>query len=927
MANRPLRLASIGLLAGLAITGGAIGPTWAADYVAEGRKLLDQGNVKAAQIELRNAVKADDKNAEAHYFLGIVDFRLGDAGATEREARRALELGYDSDKATPLLAESYLAQSKFRELLAEFPAGKGAPDAAARILVARGLAQFNLKQSDAARASLAEAEKLAPDSMEVLLAASRIAELQGDRTTAEKEIDHALKVKPRSAEALFRKGELQAARNDIDGALKSYDAAIEAAPAGLGPRLERARLRILKGEDARAKADVDAVLTAAPTNPQGLFLRAVLLTRAHDFKAADEAMTRVGAMMPAIPQAYLYQAIIKDGLGQYEQADDVASRYLSRYPADLVGRKVYAKIQLELRRPEKAIETLEPVAKADVPDPGSYDLLGRAYMLAGRPADAEKAFEKAAKLAPDDAGLRQRLGAAHLQSGDPAAAVKDLEASLKLAPNQVQAGEALVLAAIAAGEYDRANAALDAMRKEQGDNATVGNLAGLLKLGQSDLTGARAAFEAALQKSPDSVPIKLNLVRVLSLLGDRAGAEKLLTEVVAKNPTNETALSALLNAQLADQHKADALATAERAHAAAPTNERLTGLLAALYMQTGTPNKALELLARWAQQTPLTPGLLVLQARAQMAVGQAKEARETYQRLVAKQPLDVAARMTLASLLAGEKNMDDARNTVLDGLKLLPANAQLMQALVGIDLKVGGLPAALQTAANLAQNPAHLPAASALKGEIYMAQKNYPEAATAFEAAFTAAPSTPLLLDLAGALAAGGHPNESTARLRDWLKQHPDDADISQIVAASDIGAGRLDEAETLLTSVLAKRPSDPIALNNLAWLYGQRGDPRAQSFAERAYFTAPGPQTADTLGWILLKSGKTDSAISLLRIANGQAPNDPAIAYHLATALSGAGQDEAAQKLLEPIVAATVAFPEKAAAKSLLDQLAARNK
>ena len=93
MAHRPLRLASIGLLAGLAVTGGAIGPAWAADYVAEGRKLLDQGNVKAAQIQLRNAVKADDKNAEAHYFLGVVDFRLGDAGATEREARRARELG------------------------------------------------------------------------------------------------------------------------------------------------------------------------------------------------------------------------------------------------------------------------------------------------------------------------------------------------------------------------------------------------------------------------------------------------------------------------------------------------------------------------------------------------------------------------------------------------------------------------------------------------------------------------------------------------------------------------------------------------------------------------------------------------------------------------------------------------------------------
>jgi hypothetical protein len=48
-----------------------------ADYLATAKAALQKGDLKAAQIDLRNAVRDDPQNAEAHYWLGRVTFELG----------------------------------------------------------------------------------------------------------------------------------------------------------------------------------------------------------------------------------------------------------------------------------------------------------------------------------------------------------------------------------------------------------------------------------------------------------------------------------------------------------------------------------------------------------------------------------------------------------------------------------------------------------------------------------------------------------------------------------------------------------------------------------------------------------------------------------------------------------------------------------
>src|ERR1700684_1542666 len=88
-----------------------------ADYMSNARASMKKGDLKSAQIDLRNAVRSDPQNAEAHYWLGPGGFELGDPVAAEREATAARDRGFDPHQAVPLLSQALLAENKFDQLL------------------------------------------------------------------------------------------------------------------------------------------------------------------------------------------------------------------------------------------------------------------------------------------------------------------------------------------------------------------------------------------------------------------------------------------------------------------------------------------------------------------------------------------------------------------------------------------------------------------------------------------------------------------------------------------------------------------------------------------------------------------------------------------------------------------------------------------
>ena len=913
-------------VAALVIAGAAAGGYYAfgrhVDPITKAEELQSKGDLRGAQIELRNAVREHPESAEAHLRLGATQMQMGDPIAGEKELKAARDLGADRWVITPQLGQSYIAQGRYKDVLAEVPPEGPTPRIAATNMMLRAMAQVSLNDIDGAKTTLAAAEKIAPGNIDVLLTGARLAMALKDLPQAMQKVDEALKQDPKHLDTLLLRGQIQAASGDRAAAMATEDEVVALAPNSANARLDRANLHMLAGNDAKAKADVDAVLATQPRNAAATYLNGVLLVRAGKYAEAATELQKLGPAMQRFPRAQYFQALVAANLAQNEVAIDLAQHYVARVPSDPEGPRLLARTLLTARQPEQAAEVLDKAVAAGQTDSQTLDLLGRAYALMGKTPDAIKTLQRATALAPTDANILTHLASSQMQQGDPVAAEQTLEKSVQLAPKQANSGEALVAAALSAGDLDGADAALQRLRAQMGDTEAVGILTGMVRLGRLDLDGGRQAFADTLKRFPDSVNAKVNLAKVLVLQGRRPEGEGLLKDVLAKDPANLAALGTYVQLLTSEQQYGPAIQALDTARQAAPTNAAFTAMESDLIVRSGDPRRAVAMLQAQRDNGNLAPVLMGALARAQGAAGLDEEAKKTYRDILNAAPNDLDARRAQVDLLLKQKDVDGAKAALRDTLKVAPGNIGVMSSMVSLELQTAGPDAALKLANQLRQDSVNLPNSAVLRGDVLMQAKRYPEAMQAFQDEYKLAPSAALVLRFANAAATAGRDEEGARVLREWLQRTPDDADAAQLLALLDIKAKRFDDAKAHLQLVLNKRPGDTVALNNIAWLYGMSNDPRARALAQRAYLQAPTPETADTLGWIMVKQGDAKSGLSLLQQASTQRPADPTLKYHLAVALNDSGQKDDSLKVLQPIVTSPEAFDDKPAARKLLEEL-----
>jgi Flp pilus assembly protein TadD len=305
-----------------------------------------------------------------------------------------------------------------------------------------------------------------------------------------------------------------------------------------------------------------------------------------------------------------------------------------------------------------------------------------------------------------------------------------------------------------------------------------------------------------------------------------------------------------------------------------------------------------------------------------VALQRQAQARDTLQQILKLNPASVPARRQLMALYVQNGDYESARNVMKEGFAARPRDYQFYQDYTMIDLKAGGIDAALASAQRLADQDRDFGQVLALPGDIYLAADRPAAAVKAYGTAFATAPSSFLVVRLATAMVRNNQPDDGWQKLVDWVGAHPDDLVVLEALTELDINTRRFDAAEQHLKLLLAKKPHDAVALNNLAWVYQQKGNPEARSLALQAYILLPGTQTADTLGWILTENGDSTSGLPLLRQASATAPTDYRIRYHYAVALGKTGNVDEAVRQLNQVIGAKGNFREKTDAQALLDEL-----
>jgi putative PEP-CTERM system TPR-repeat lipoprotein len=893
------------------------------DPVTSARLRMAHGDMKGAELYLREALHQHPLSPEVAFLLGRVDLAIGNPSGAELEFRRARDRGYNRAAIILPLGQSYLQQHHFDEALRDFVVDQAPPGARADVLTIRAAALLSLGRFDESEAASRQAEAETPNNLETVLTAARIALARNDIAGAEKRADKLLAIDKTQADALLLKSEIGIRSNNSKAALADAQAVLSANPDRQDALLLEARAYAGMGMGDRARTVVQKLLSLAPKNIGANFLGAMLAIQAGDYATADTELTNISFSIGDLPRGFYFMAVTKLGMGQPAQAEEAITKFLSKSPDDMGALKLLAYIDLARHHPDRTLALLHDNPLAAHPDSDTLDLEGRARAMQGDVAGARQDFSKAFALSPQNVQILNRLAAAQLELGDVQGAEANMQQSLKMSPNQRLAGEALVQAALARGDIPAAIADVEQLRSRVGDIEEVGVLAAQVRIAGLDIAAGEAQLRDVLSRFPDSRAATLNLVRIYGLRGDEAAAEKLLENLLQRRPDDQGALEVLLPTLFADHHGDEAIAFAERAHLAAPDNVGITSALAGCYVRANQPERAVALLDRVSANT--NPELDILRAHVLVAAGKIAPAEQAFKVALMEAPGNVRARTDLAALLTRDKNYDDAREVLRDGIKQSPGNESLLTALVAVEMQDGGIKAALATAATLRSDPQNLPGANALAGDAWIRAGDPKQGAEAYLAALKTAPSSELAVKAAEALTTDGRVEPAITELASWASAHPNDLPAHAVLSSLYLQVHNVQDAEQQLDAVLAIRHNDVSALNNLAWVKQQQGDlTTAKALGERAYFETPLPEVADTLGWILAQQGDTAKALLLLSQAiNAQAPAARAIAeYHYGSVLNTAGRVDDARTQLARAVASKAAFPDRDKARALLASL-----
>jgi cellulose synthase operon protein C len=163
--RRPSRLiVVVGALAALACPAAYAKDSTA--YVKEADQNIAQGNLKAAELQLRNAIREAPQDPVLRARLAEVYLQLGDALSAEREGRAARERNGKEADYLPVLADALLRQEKFANLIELAQPGDRDPVLESKVRTALGIAAAGFARSGQGRNAARRGNQARPERRE-----------------------------------------------------------------------------------------------------------------------------------------------------------------------------------------------------------------------------------------------------------------------------------------------------------------------------------------------------------------------------------------------------------------------------------------------------------------------------------------------------------------------------------------------------------------------------------------------------------------------------------------------------------------------------------------------------------------------------------------------------------------------------------------
>ncbi|MBI4696645.1 MAG: PEP-CTERM system TPR-repeat protein PrsT [Gammaproteobacteria bacterium] len=890
-------------------------------HLAKADTLLASGDVRGAVLELKTAVQQSPNSAAARGRLGQIYVQLGDGNAGAVELEKAVDLGFDKAKAEPLIIRGLLAKRSAKEALERASkANEAAPDDPTYATL-RAMAEAAIGDAGHAEPRFEAVLEKTPDNVDALIGVARIAFIRGDLDKAGDFAQRAVAADPKAGAAQLVAGDVALAKDQPEAALAAFEKATALNPYDVPAAIGKVKALLGLKKVPEAEKILAGLKRQFPRNAVITFYQGIAAYQANRTEDAISRFREVLSVSPQHPLSQFYLGLLMFRTGNYHQAEESLGNVIRSYPNYLPARKLLAYIELKQRKPQAALDVLEPIGKDLEKDAQLAALAGTAQLGIGQARRGVDYLAKASALAPDNADVKTSLALAKIQAGEKDAAVALLESQLEKDSKAISPVAALISMHLDRGDWDKAIAAANAAIAAHGEEATLYNALGLAYLGKKQDKEARESFAKSIAKKPDFVAGLENLA-LLDLRTKADTAESSLQALLKANPDNPIGLTLAGRRALESGKRPEAVRLFEQARAASGTTLEARIRLASLYLEARDYPRALKVAEEAAAIAPNNPLALWSEGHSLLYLNRVEDAAKVAARAAELAPKSPGTTYLSGLVAMRQGQLDRARADLATSLEASPDNADALAALVTIDIAQGNRKEAGERVARLEKLEGSTVRVRLLHGDLASSEGDLPGALVDYQAALDRERSTGTVLKLHDALLASGDRDKALMLLKTASSKAPDDA-VLRIALAHDYQIeGRADEAILIYQDLLKKHPEAPEVLNNLASLKQARGDQDALDLAQKAYDLVPqNPQVTDTYGWILVQSGQFEKALKLLRTAADAAKDDPDVRYHYAVALAKSGQNADAAKELRSALR-TEKFAARQAAEQLLASL-----
>ena len=581
-----------------------------------------------------------------------------------------------------------------------------------------------------------------------------------------------------------------------------------------------------------------------------------------NYDAAETELNAILEISSAHNPSGILLGIVKNYQGDIVEAERILSLYVNDNTKPEII-KLLASLQLKLDKASSAVETLQLGLTKNDTDASLISLLGISQIASGLNEEGIKNIEEAMLASPSDIELKIKYAQALSRTGKKQEALEFIANSFNEKPDS---GRLLIAYGYYLSDTNQTDKAIKISKDWIKRNSKVADgylVLGSLYLSSGQFSPAIEQFSKAKSIETKNPLIQLNLGKSYAGNKQPEEAKNAFFQAVNLAPDSPDVNRTLYNYLSATQTMDEVITSYEKLVDKLPNATLPHIALAELYLKQNSFEKSLAIVnAPRFSNNIVAQNLLkaAAQAKAKQLVseGKTKEAKNFIDGLIANQKSgDIGLSLLLANIYYISKEEASGLGIINDLKKSHPES-----------------PLPYEFLANR-----------------YFQKQEYESAINEYSQAWEIKPSELLAIKMSQTLKRL-ESNEALNPLIDWLAIEKDSPRVMTMLAMSYQETGEEEKAIATYEELLAVHTNNAVAMNNLAWLYHEQKNPKAEELAKKASEIAAGnPAILDTYGWILFENGRAKEASAVLENAYRLDQTSTEIKEHLLAAYKAIGK------------------------------------